>query len=236
MKKFFFYLCLFFAPVFAGAQSIDTYIHPRAVPLLPIIKEQTEKYAPGLKSPWVVAAIIDHETCPGYKSSKCWSPFAELRNSREHGLGLLQMTRTWNADGSIRFDNIRNLRNKYPVALGELDWDTYKHRVDLQLRSGTILFYEEYQRLRYVTDESNRLHMSRSAYNGGGGRVAQARSKCKLITNCNTQIWYDNVEKHLPQSRTPIKNYGNRSPYEINTHYVKDTGRRLNKFKPYFTN
>lgn len=218
----------------AGAQDVRTYIHPRAVPLQSVIKEQASIYAPGLKYPWMMAAIIDHETCPGYKSAKCWSTNAELRNSREQGLGLPQMTRTWNADGSVRFDNMKNLREKYPAALGELDWDTFRGHPELQVRSGLVLLYEEYRRLNTITSEDERNNMTRSAYNGGGGRVSQARQRCKLAANCNPQLWYNNVELHLPQSRVKIPNYGNRSPYEINTHYVKDTGLRMNKFKQFY--
>lgn len=236
MKKIFMFFMMAMVSMFACAQSIDTYIHPRALVLIPLIKIETKLYAPGLKSPWVIPALMDHETCPGYKSYKCFNTSAELKTSREQGLGLPQMTRTWNPDGSIRFDNIKNLREKYPKELGELDWDTFKEMPQLQIRSAVILFYEDYRRLALVKSEDERLRMTRSSYNGGGGRVATARSKCKLTTNCDPQVWYLNVEKHLPQSRTPMKGYGNRSPYEINTHYVKDTERRMAKFKPFFTN
>lgn len=216
------------------AQPIETYIHPRALPVLPVIKEEMALYAPKVTQPWVMAAIYDHETCPGYKSFKCWNTSAELKTSREQGLGLPQMTRTWNPDGSIRFDNIANMKRAYPEQLSELDWNTFRNRLDLQVRSSSLLFYEEWRRLYTVTGETNRLRMTRSAWNGGGGRVATARSRCKLTTGCDPQIWFGNVEKHLPQSRVPMKGYGNRSPYDINVYYVADTEKRMAKFKPFF--
>lgn len=236
-KKIVSVVVAFLSLLFCGsitAQSIDTYIHPKAAVLLPVIKIETKTYAPGLNQPWVMPAIFDHETCPGYKSAKCWNTAAELKNNREQGLGLGQMTRTWNANGTVRFDNIANLRRLYPKELGELDWGTFKNMPKLQIRASTILFYEEYRRLSSVICPEERLRMARSAYNGGGGNVKRARSKCKLTTNCDTQIWYRHVENHLPQSRILDARYGNRSMYQINTSYVKDTERRLNKFKPYF--
>ena len=218
----------------ALSQSIDTYIHPKAEVLLPVIRIETSKFAPKLDQPWVMPAIFDHETCPGYKSYKCWNTATELKNSREQGVGLGQMTRTWNTNGTVRFDNLANLRKLYPKELGALDWDTFKTMPQLQIRASTILFYDEYKRLVSIKSSDDRLRMARSAYNGGGGRVATARSRCKLTTNCNPQIWYGNVENHLPQSRVLDSRYGNRSMYQINVSYVKDTERRLDKFKPYF--
>lgn len=218
----------------AKAQSVDTYIHPRALPILPLIQEEMELFAPTVNRPWNMAAIYDHETCISFKHSKCWNPHAQLKTSREQGLGLPQMTRTWNPNGTIRFDNIANMKKAYPEQLSELDWNTFKDRVDLQVRSSALLFNEEWKRLYMILNDDDRYRMTRSAWNGGGGRVATARSRCKLTTGCNPQIWFNHTEKHLPQSRVPMKNYGNRSPYDINTHYVRDTERRLNKFKPYF--
>ena len=223
-----------FTPNEAKAQSVDTYVHPRAIPILPEIEKEMSLYAPSVKRPWNLAAIYDHETCITFKHSKCWNPHAQLKTSREQGLGLPQMTRTWKPNGTIRFDNIANMRKAYPEQLSELSWDTFKDRVDLQVRSSALLFNEEWKRLYTVLSDDERYRMTRSAWNGGGGRVATARSRCKLTSGCDPQRWFNHTEKHLPQSRVPMKNYGNRSPYDINTHYVKDTERRLNKFKPYF--
>ena len=116
LRKLFIFFVSMVAFTASWGQSIDTYIHPRAYKLIPIIKEEVDDYAPDLKSPWVIPAIIDKETCAGYKGYMCFNNTAELRvkckgSDRlcEQGLGLGQMTRTWNANGTVRFDNLANL-------------------------------------------------------------------------------------------------------------------------------
>lgn len=218
----------------ASGQSPDSYIPTQAIVLLPLIVKEVKEHGVGLKEPEIIPAIFDHETCPGYKSKKCFSTTTELHTSRERGVGLGQLTKAWNDKGVLRFDNLTALKKKYPRQLGELDWDTFSSRADLQIRSTVLLFMEGYNSLSMITGTTNRRRMSTSAYNGGLADVVKARQRCKVAAPCNPQWWNDNVENHLPKSRKPIKMYGNRSTYDINRQYVREIDRRVTKYKVWF--
>lgn len=219
------------APVLA--QDVKTYIHPRAVPLIPLIKDQQEEFFSGMPTPWYLAGLMEHESCISLRHSKCWNTISELKTSREQGLGLAQLTRAWDKQGKLRFDNLVNMRKLYPDELGELDWDTFKYRADLQIRTAVIMVRDLYQGFHYIKDDNVRLQMTDSAYNGGKRDVDRARTACGLAKDCDPQKWFGHVEKYCVKSKAPL--YGDRSPCDINTHHVKDVFvTRMPKFKPYF--
>lgn len=235
MKRIFAFLCLMLLPIFTGAQNAKTYIHPRAQTLMPSIQAEMALYAPEITTPWYLPGLIEHESCITLKHSKCWNSNAELRNSREHGVGLGQTTRAWDKNGKLRFDNLTIMKKRYPNELGELSWNTFKQRSDLQIRITILMVKEAYRDLGGVQDTYERLKMADSAYNGGMSHVKKARQLCQLKKECDPQIWYLNTERYLPKSKSPDSRYGGRSMYEINTHHVRDVFEtRMPKFKQFW--
>lgn len=226
---------LYFVTPASIAQNATTYVHPRAEALLPVIRLEADRFAPNIETPWYFPGLFEHESCISLKHSKCWASTAELRNNREHGVGLGQLTRTWTPTGAIRFDNLTAMKKQNPRDLAELSWDTIKSRPDLQIRTTLFMVGESYRKLGMVSDPLERLKMTDSAYNGGLGHVNQARTTCGISRGCSAQVWKGNVEKYLPKSKFPDPRYGGRSMYEINTHHVNDVFNvRMPKFKPYF--
>lgn len=56
---------------------------------------------PAAPQPEVMAAQIERETCITLTHRTCWSPRAELKTSRENGVGFGQVTRAYRADGTL---------------------------------------------------------------------------------------------------------------------------------------
>lgn len=91
---------------------------------------------------------------------------SQLKNSREQGLGLFQMTRSWDAKSNLRFDNLTTLSIKYRTHLGEMTWSNYSQRPDLQIRSGILLWMESYNALPGMSTDLERIAASSSAVVG----------------------------------------------------------------------
>ena len=219
----------------AFAQDVKTYIPPRAHDHLPTLKTEVARFAPEIKTPWYFAGLIEHESCPGLKHSKCWSTTSQLKNNREHGLGLFQMTRAWDAKGNLRFDNLTALSIKYRTHLGEMTWNNYGSRPDLQIRSGVLLWMEGYNGLPGMPEGIEKIAMASSAYNGGLSHVKRAREICVLTANCNSKLWFNHTERYLPKSKTPDSRYGGQSMYSINTKHPRDIiYNRMNKYKQFW--
>lgn len=204
------------------AQDVKTYIPPRATALMPTIKSELKEYYPGLKYPGYLPALFEHESCISFRHSKCFNGHAELRNNREHGVGVGQLTRAWDAKGNLRFDNLTDMRRKHPNDLGELSWLTIKDREDLQIRTTILMLKDLEKQYEPGLAPKERLAFVDSSYNGGFSHVRQARQICKVTRDCDAGVWFKNVEVHLPKSRAPDTRYGGRSMYDINTHHVTD--------------
>lgn len=229
------FLILCVMPVMAIAQNAKTYIHPRAINLMPTIKKEVSVHHPNLTIPWYYPGLMEHESCIHLKHSRCWNSEARLKNEREEGIGVAQLSRAWDKNGRLRFDNLQEYRRKYPKELWELDWSTFRNRVDLQVRVAVLMVRDLEKNFYSVESETERMKMVDSAYNGGASHVKRAREACQLSRGCNPHIWYRNVENHIPKSRAPDSRYGGRSMYAINTGHVKDVFEtRMPKFKTYF--
>lgn len=224
------------AAAMAYSQTYDpkTYLHPRAIQLMPTFIDEANRIIPYIEHFEYIPALVEQESCISLKHSKCFSPTAELRNSREHGIGLFQLTRAWNPDGTIRFDIIDSLRKQNSVELKELSWNNVKQRPDLQIRAALLLIRSSYPRYRDIPDSYERLKFIDSAYNGGDRDVGRARAACKLTKSCNPNVWFGNVENHNPKSRVPHKAYGGQSMRDINNKHVYNVFNiRIMKYKTY---
>jgi hypothetical protein len=208
------------------AQNVKTYIPPKALPLIPIIKGELEDHFADIPQPWYVPALIEHESCISLKHSKCWSTTSRLHTrwdtgkDREIGAGLGQLTAAWRPNGDLRFDSLANLKKMYPIQLKDLTWSNINNSPDLQIRAIALLLKSDYQSFRMIPDSIERLKMTDSAYNGGSRDVHRARKICDLTKGCNPNIWFNHVEKHSVKSTKVL--YGTRSPKDINNHHVRD--------------
>lgn len=171
---------------------------------------------PGHQEPWLVPALIEHESCISLTHSKCWNPKAMLKTSREEGAGLGQLTRAYRQDGSTRFDALAEMRQQHP-ALSELSWSNIYSRSDLQIRAVVLKQKTDYRNFSSTVEP---YAFTDAAYNGGVGGVIKERRLCNITTGCDPQKWFDNVERTCAKSKQPI--YGNRSACDINRHHVRD--------------
>lgn len=213
----------------AFAQDVKTYIPPKAEQLLPELYGTINKTYVEFKYPVYFAALIEHESCISLTHSRCWSPTSRLKTSREEGAGLGQLTRAYRSDGTLRFDTIRNLREKYRE-LRELNWDNVYKRPDLQMKAIVLLYKENHSRLKaLLSDDFELLAMADAAYNGGLSGVTKDRTLCKFKKGCNPDYWFNNVELTCGKSKKIL--YSNRNACDINRHHVRDVLlKRLPKY------
>jgi len=205
---------------YAATINDATYIPNAAYQYLPTVKQEQQQYFPEIPQPAYFPALIEHESCISLTHKRCWNPSSRLKSSREEGAGLGQITRTWNKDGSLRFDLVKEMRTQYRQELKDLEWSTIYSRPDLQIRSMILLARSNYRSLSSIPDLQERLNFSDLAYNAGLGRVYKDRRLCSLQRQCDPNRWFGHVEKTCTASQKAI--YGNRSACTISRHHVSD--------------
>lgn len=220
------------ALVFSSAKAEE--VPPNAIKYIPVLKTEITNNWSNNPAPHYLASLVEQESCVSLKSKSCWSPTAELKTSREQGVGFGQITRAFNSDGTVRFDALADMRNRYP-GLHDLNWATIKDRPDLQLRSMVLMSKTNFQSfvdIKITTKDT--LAFSDAAYNGGAGGVKKDRQLCYLTKNCNPSIWFGNVALTCTKSRTPL--YGHRSACDINRDHVNGVlVTRHTKYLKFFT-
>jgi len=221
------------ALVAQAAPDVKTYIPVNAYKYLPMMSTEVKRIIPEIPSVAYVGSLIEQESCQYLTHKRCWDPSSELKTAREQGVGLGMVTRAYKADGSLRFDALKEIRDKNSAELKELSWLTVKVRPDLQIRAMVLMINASYDRLFQVKDPWARLAMTDAAYNGGDGGVSKERLQCGLTKGCDPQQWFGHVEMIKIKSQKPI--YGTRSPYFINREHVEnDLHLRLPKYEAYF--
>ena len=193
-------------------------IPPNALLYLPTLRAQVSEVWPSFPTPYYFGALIEHESCISLTSKRCWSPTSRLLTPREEGAGLGQITRTFNKDGSIRFDALADAKHLDPVGLNDLRWETVYQRPDLQMRVIVLMTRATYHQIAKLTP--NPLPFTDAAYNGGLRGVMNERRACNLSPACNPDEWFGHVEHTCLKSKKPL--YGNRSACDINRHHVRD--------------
>lgn len=189
----------------------------RAYTYLPVLASEYLRHWPDHPNPSLLAGMAHTETCITDRHRMCWSPQARLKSSREEGAGLGQLTRTWRADGSVRFDALAEMRARHP-ALRELSWATIYDRPDLQLRALVLKGREDYGALTGVRSVTERAVFGVAAYNRGLGGVMSERRACQIKPECDPQRWFGHVSTTCTASRVPL--YGGRSACDINRAHV----------------
>ncbi len=204
----------------SNSAMADDYIPEKAFKYFDTINQETDKYFAYTPSKAYVPALIEHESCISLTHRRCWEPTSRLKTSREEGAGLGQLTRTWNKDGTVRFDSLKGMANAYKEELKELRWENVYSRPDLQIRALILMIRDNYKALQVIEDPIARLQMADAAYNGGLGGVRKDRLLCGLKKGCDPQKWFGNVELTCSKSKAAL--YGTRSPCYINRHHVDD--------------
>lgn len=218
----------------APASAIDarTYVPKQAPALLPELHAIQVDIWPDAPMPSFLGAQIEQESCISLTHSRCWNPRAELKTSRENGVGLGQVTRAYRADGSLRFDKQAELRAEF-ASLREWTWDK-RYDAHYQLLAIVEMDRGIYRRVPGATSSRERLAFTLSGYNGGESGVRQDRLLCRNSAGCDDSKWFDNVEKYSLKTRKANPGYGE-SAFDINRGYVRNVIiLRRPKYEPYF--
>ena len=234
MKRFIVGLMWFM--LFSLVWSKD-FIPPKAYLHRDTIQAELDRLFPDIPKYNYIPALIEHESCLSLTHSRCWTSTSQLKSKRELGVGLGQVTKAFNEDGTIRFDTLLEMRNKYRLELNGVNWDNIYQRPDAQIRIIVLMTRDNYKKLYDVDDPFQRLAMSDVAYNGGFGCLQKERRQCSLTKGCNASIWFGHVEKYCLKSKKIL--YGNRSACDISrNHPIDILLTRTPKYERmgYFTN
>lgn len=189
---------------------------PNARLYLPILKAEQAAFWPDMPLPSALGAQVEQETCVSLKSARCWSPRAELRTSRERGVGLGQITRT------SRFDALAEMVASNPDALRGWGWDSkalYDPR--FQLRALVLKDKQGWAVIRGADTSTDRLSFAFAAYNGGIGGVISDRKLCQGTKGCDAGRWFGHVERTSLKAKVVAAGYG-KSFFEVNREYVRN--------------
>lgn len=197
----------------AGGAARAAELPPLAVQHMPTLRAELQAHWPGMPLPSAVAAQVEQETCISLKHARCWSPRAELRTSREQGVGLGQITRT------ARFDSLAELRSQYRTQLAGWTWDSPSlYDPALQLRALVLMDHRNWLAVAGAATDRERLAMALAAYNGGMRGLAADRALCSGTPGCDASRWFGQVERTCTKASTAAPGYG-QSFCEINRHY-----------------
>jgi hypothetical protein len=158
---------------------------------------------------------IEQETCISLTSSKCFSPRAELKTSREYGFGLGQLTVT------SRFNAFNEVKAQAPALLGDWQWtDRYDPR--RQLIALLVMDRDHYRACQPLMDGPlNAMACALAKYNGGAGGFNSDRRLCGNTQGCNPRVWFGNIEQTSTKPRATASGYG-QSFFDINRGYVRN--------------
>lgn len=165
---------------------------------------------PDIPYPSAIAGQIEQETCITLTHKKCWSRFAELKTSREHGAGLGQITTVFGKFDAM--DEAKKLDNE----LKDWSWeDTYN--AEMQMVALIAMMRRNYGLFK-STSELDRYAFALAAYNGGIGGVQSDQRICRNTKGCDDKLWFGNVEHTSLKSNVKLKGYG-KSFFDINREY-----------------
>ena len=209
-------------------------IPDRAVPLIPVLRKMTDLLWPDIPFRSFMASKIEQESCISLTHKKCWSPYAELKTSREYGFGFGQTTIAYNKDGSERFNVWKELRVLDPELKRSWTWEN-RFDAELQIRALLVKSKISHNSVRFaVANEYEHMAFGAVTYNSGS--VLIDRKLCINTKGCDPSRWFGNVEKYSSKSRIAQKGYG-KSFYEISREYPRNVLIvRRPKYIPYLDN
>jgi hypothetical protein len=207
-------VCLVIAALVLSMTSAKaSEIPANALKYAPVLGEEATKYWPEFKGNYhILAGQVEQESCITLTHKKCWTPYAELKTTREWGAGLGQITKT------ERFDSLAELKTKYKVELAGWGWGETLYDPHYQLRGLVLMNKGNYQRILDTANTLERTAMMLVAYNGGLGRVMSDRKLCDATAGCNSRFWFDHAEKTSRLPKVAVTGYG-KSFFQINREY-----------------
>lgn len=207
-------------------------IPPNSIQYLPILKQIIERDWPQGTPKCLMAGQVEQETCISLTHKKCWSPTAELKTSREYGFGLGQITLAYDSSGRERFNNFLDVK-KIDKRLEKWEWAD-RYNPNYQLQALVMKNRYNYNLMKgWSADHENKMNFTLNAYNGGLGGLIKDRQLCQTKTNCNPNIWFDNVALYSYKSKNKVSGYG-KSFFEINREYVDNIrNKRSAKYTSY---
>lgn len=185
------------------------------------IRYELTSYFPELPYRHYVPGLIEKESCITLKHSKCWRSTSKLQTDREIGIGLGQVTKAFNIDGTVRFDALQENVDRHPVALRGVNWNNIMLKPDAQIRIIVLMLKASYDKLYEIDDPYERVAMMDAAYNGGLGGVRKERQVCSLTKGCDKDRWFDHIERYCKKSTKAMAAYGNRSVCDIHRDHVR---------------
>lgn len=193
-------------------------IPDRAVALMPDVIKAIDDIWPDMPMRSYFPAQIEAESCITLTHSKCWNPRAELKTSREYGFGLGQITIAYNADGSERFNVFKEVKRQHPD-LKNWEWED-RYNPLLQIKAIVVKNRVNWGAITWPThDLDNKMAFLATYYNGGS--PVRDRNLCVNTKGCDPSKWWGNVELYSVKSKTKLKEYGNRSLFEISREYPR---------------
>lgn len=202
-----------------------------ATPLMPVLAKAIDDVWPDMPMRSYFGAQIEAESCITLTHSKCWNPRAELKTSREYGFGLGQITIAYRADGTERFNVFKEVKTMHPD-LKDWAWED-RYNPELQIKAIVVKNRVNWGAIKWQTaDLDNKMAFLATYYNGGS--PAKDRQLCVNTAGCDPSKWWGNVEKYSTKSKTPLKEYGNRSLFQISREYpVKVLREKRPKYVPH---
>lgn len=205
-----------------------------AIPLIEPLRTTIDLIWPNILARSYMASKIEQESCISLTHSRCWSPYSELKTSREYGFGLGQITVAFNKDGSERFNVWKDLTRIDPVLKQKWTWEN-RFDATLQLRATILKSKASFDAVRFKTANPEE-HMAFGLVTYNGGSVLVDRRLCIDIKGCDPSRWYGNVELYSKKSKIAQKGYG-QSFFVISRTYPKNIMFvRRNKYIPYMDN
>lgn len=196
-------------------------IPERARPLLPVLVEAQAMHWPDMPLQHIPAGQVEQESS--------WREDAELRTSREHGRGLVQLTVAYRADGSERFNSYREAVRTFP-ALAGWDWREDPYSVRHQLAYLVLQDRANFGRVTRlgIDDPEQAWRAGLVCYNAGPGRVLKRRAYA-LAEGLPADRWTGGLEDaHGPAEDRVL--YG-RPLWQLVNEYPLKILRRAEKYR-----
>src|SRR5262249_49793348 len=154
---------------------------------------------------------------------------AMLKTSREDGCGIGQFTRTFNADGSVRFDALTDAKRLDP-SLSEWSWRDCSN-ITFQSRGLVLSLNTHDPNFKALMADNNETKACVAAqHNGGAGSTAKRIRLCRMTPGCDPRKWFGNLEYQVVQSTVKVKGYGE-SFDQTNSRYPGRVFARMPKYK-----
>ena len=217
MRKYF---VLVLGVLFSFSALAQTKLPGVSEKYLPLLGAAVTNFWPEIPNRAFPAGVIMQESL--------WKERALLKTSREVGCGLGQFTKTYTADGKIRFDTLSELTAASPALKG-WNWNDC-YNVNYQLKAVVIKLKMGDRDCRAVMrGPLNQLACDAAKYNGGSGSVSKRIRFCQAKAGCNPREWFNHLEKQCPQSNKRVAGYGE-SFCEINSKYPGRVFKHMLRF------